>query len=144
MCRDSMHIRIMQYEILKHTGDAKIKAFGKTKEELFLNAMLGMNAILKSRIENQEARIKNITVKSSDLNMLLVDFLNEVNYLRLVDMELYDKIKFTKFSDTELEGELEGCEVEEFGEDIKAVTFHEMGIRKNEEGAWETCIVFDI
>lgn len=134
----------MKYEILEHTGDTKIKAFGKTKEELFLNAMLGMNAILKPRIKNLELRIKEIDIQSNDINALLVDFLNEVNYLRQVNREIYNKVRFVRFLNVELEGELEGYEVEEFGEDIKAVTFHELDIKRNEKGEWDTVIVFDL
>ena len=36
------------FEILEHPSDIRIKAFGKTKEELFLNAMKGMIAVLKT------------------------------------------------------------------------------------------------
>ncbi len=134
----------MKYEILEHTGDAKIRVFGKTKEELFLNAMLGMNVVLNSKVKSQESRVRKIALRSNDINFLLVDFLSEVNYLRQVNMEIYDKVKFTNFSDTELGGELNGYKVEEFGEDIKAVTFHELDIKKNKEGFWEAKVIFDI
>jgi len=154
----------MKYEILEHTGDAKIRVFGKTKEELFLHALLGMNEILKPKVSaqgesasggkspasakasagRQKSKARKITLQSTDINALLVDFLSEVNYLRLVSMDIYNDIKFTKFSDVELEGELNGYEVEEFGEDIKAVTFHELDIKKNKEGFWETVVIFDI
>lgn len=134
----------MQYEILEHIGDVKIKAYGKTKEELFENAMLGMNAILKPRIKEGKAKIRHIVLSSLDLNALLVDFLNEINYLRQVNKEVYDKVSFETFSDTELKAKLRGKSIEEFGEDIKAVTFHEMDIKKNIQGFWETTIVFDV
>lgn len=133
----------MQYEILEHTGDAKIRVFGKIKEELFFHAMLGMNAVLSAKRETQSVK-RSIEIQSADINVLLVDFLNEVNYLRQVNMEVYDTVNFSKFSDTELEGELSGFAVEEFGEDIKAVSFHELDIKQNAQGEWETVIVFDI
>jgi len=62
----------MQYKILEHPADIKVQAFGKTKEELFLNAMRGMNAVLKSKRKTQNAK-REISVKSLDLNSLLVD-----------------------------------------------------------------------
>jgi SHS2 domain-containing protein len=144
----------MRYEILSHTGDVKIRAFGRTKEELFSNATRGMFQILNPKFspyggspEGREARNpekRSIKIQSSDINSLLVDFLNEVNYLRVMNGEIYDKIKFTKFSDTVLEGELTDRKVQEFGEDIKAVTFHELDIHQNPEGLWETVVVFDV
>lgn len=132
------------YEILEHTGDVKIKAFGATKEELFENAMVGMMAIVSAKGKAQSAKVRSIKIQSSDINALLVDFLSEVNYLRQVNREAYKTVNFSKFSDAELEGELEGYEVEEFGEDIKAVTFHDLDIHRNRQGAWETVIVFDV
>ena len=133
-----------KYEILEHTGDVKIKVYGNTKEELFENAMLGMMAVSKPKPKVQNPKQKSIKIQSPDINTLLVDFLSEVNYLRQVDREVYERVRFTKFSDVDLEGELEGYEVEEFGEDIKAVTFHDLEIHQNPQGLWETIIVFDV
>lgn len=139
---------MLPYEILEHTGDAKIRVFGATKEELFLNALKGMGAILKSKINlpagGQKSKIRKIEVQSQDLNSLLVDFLSEVNYLRQLHHEMYETVTFHSFSDTQLEAELEGRKVEEFGEDIKAVTFHELDVRQNADGLWQTDIVFDV
>ena len=133
-----------RYEILEHTGDVKIKAFGATKEELFGNAMRGMMAVLNPKSEARNPKRREVKVESSDINALLVDFLSEVNYLRQVHREAYEKVRFDKFSDTTIEGALKGFQVEEFGEDIKAVTFHALDIHQNPQGLWETDIVFDV
>lgn len=132
------------FEILPHPSDVRVRAFGKTKEELFLNAMRGMNAVLKPQIKSQKSKIKNkISVKSLDLNSLLVDFLSEVLYLIQTNKEIYNNIKFTHFEDNKLEGELIGNKIESFGEDIKAVTYHGLKIeRKN--NLYEATILFDI
>ena len=132
------------YKILEHTGDVKMKVYGRTEEELFENAMRGMFAIVHATCNMKNEKVRTIKLQSSDINALLVDFLSEVNYLRLVNREAYDKIKFAEFSDTQLQGELRGWEVEEFGEDIKAVTFHELDIHQNSQGNWETALVFDV
>lgn len=133
----------MKYKILEHTADVRVQAFGKTKEELFLNAMKGMAEVLQPERKAQSAKRK-MNVKSMDLNSLLVDFLSEVLYLSQVNREVYNDIKLTKFSDKELEGELTGNKVEEFGEDIKAVTYHGLEIKKNRQGLWEGTVLFDI
>lgn len=132
------------YEILGHTGDVKVRVRGTTKEELFKNAMKGMTAVLDAKCKMKNEKIRRVHIESPDSNSLLVDFLNEVNYLRQVNREAYEKVVFSKFSDIELEGELEGYTVEEFGEDIKAVTFHDLNIHRNKKGDWETDIVFDV
>jgi len=133
------------YKILPHPADVKVQAFGKTKEELFLNAMIGMMEILKPKIKSPKSKIKSkIAVESIDLDSLLVDFLNEVLYLSQVNKEVYNDIKFRKFTDKRLEGELTGNKIELFGEDIKAVTYHGLEIKKNKKGLWEVTVLFDI
>jgi SHS2 domain-containing protein len=134
-----------KFEILEHTGDVKIQAFGRTKEELFLNAMLGMMTILKPRIIGQQGfGVRKIKVSSPDLNALLVDFLNEVNYLVQTNKEVYNKARFIKFSDTEIEAEIFSQKAEAFGEEIKAVTHHGLDIKQTQADSWEATILFDI
>ncbi len=139
-----------EYKILDHPSDVRVQAFGKTKKELFLNAMKGMTAVLQPQIKSQKSqpkagppRAEKIIIKSIDLNALLVDFLSEVLYLIQTNKEVYNNVKFTKFSDKELEGELTGDKVESFGEDIKAVTYHDLKIKKR-EGLYQVQILFDI
>src|SRR3989344_9396794 len=134
-----------KYEILEHKADLKIRVFGKTKEELFLNAMLGMEDCLKSLPAEASAKageIRKIKIKSPDLPALLVDFLSEVLYLIQTNKEIYDKVDFEKFGDTELEAEISGKAVERFGEDIKAVTYHGLEIKQIKNGLWLATILF--
>ncbi len=140
------------YKILEHPADIKVQAFGKTKEEFFLNAMLGMKDVLRSKVQSPKSKVaRRIKIRSLDLNALLVDFLSEVLYLSQVNKEVYDDVKFTKFSDpstgsgqAELEGELFGNKIKSFGEDIKAVTYHGLEIEKNEQELWQATVLFDI
>ncbi len=148
----------MKYEILEHKADLKIKVFGKTKEELFKNALLAMAESQKG--ENFSEKVtRKIEIQSIDLISLLVDFLSEALYLSQVEGEIYNNVKFKKFSDpstnsgqapsagsgqTEIEGELIGQKVERFGEDIKAVTYHNLNIIERGNRIWEATVLFDI
>lgn len=134
---------VKDFEILEHPSDMRIKAFGKTEEELFLNAMKGMNAVLRPEIRSTKSETRNIKLESVDLNALLVDFLSEVLCLIQTNKEIYTDVKFGKFSDKELEGELIGNKVESFNEDIKGVTYHGLKIEKN-NNLYEATILLDI
>lgn len=132
------------YKILEHPADVKIQAFGKIKEELFLNALKGMAEILQPEIKDRNQILKNrIEINSIDLDNLLVDFLNEVLYLSQVNKRAYNNIKFFKFSENGLNGELDGYQVESFGEDIKGVTYHGLKIEKK-NNQYQATILFDI
>lgn len=133
-----------KFETLEHKADLKIRAFGKEKSELFSNALLGMSESMRPEIKGEEKTKHEIKIKSLDLPTLLVDFLSEVLYLSQINKEVYFDIKFKKLTNTELEGKTIGQKVERFGEDIKAVTYHDLDIHQIENGRWEATILFDI
>lgn len=142
-----------RFTILPHTADVRLKVFGKTKEELFENALLAMAEILQiknSKFKGQNYKSK-IKIQSIDLNSLLADFLSEVLYQSQINQVVYADVKFSKFLDSsavlgqaELEAEIFGNRVGHFKEEIKAVTYHELEIKKSPEGFFETTVVFDV
>ena len=132
-----------KYEILEHKADLKIRAFGKTKEELFENAMIGM--FEGARYEDEGKKIKKeIKVSSQDLLSLLVDFLSEILYLSEVNHQVYYQIQFKKFTDKNIEGILLGKKLKRIGVVIKGVTYHDLDIHQKKDKTWEATILFDI
>jgi len=133
-----------KFEILEHKADLKIRAFGKTKEELFFNILLGMSENMKPEIEAGTRVKREIKIESLDLPALLIDFLSEALYQSQINKEVYKNVKFSKFSDNFLEEELIGQKAARFGEDIKAATHHDLEINQNKAGTWEATALFDI
>ncbi len=131
------------YEILEHISDLKIRAFGRTKEEVFSNMLLGMCGNQKTKVLPGKVK-REIKISSPELSSLLVDFLSEILYLTQVNKEVYSEVNFKKFTDTELKAELVGQKVERFGEDIKGVTYHSLDIHQKKDGTWQAIVLFDI
>jgi len=133
-----------RFELLEHTADIRIKIFGSSKEDLIKNALAGMASIQKEDVLNKKAAIiRPIFVESIDLSALVVDFLGEVLALSDSNQEVYTVIVFKEFSDTIIDAELKGISVDQFDEDIKAVTYHGADVREV-AGGLEVTIVFDI
>ena len=132
-----------KFKILEHKADLKIRAFGKTKEELFLNAMIGMFEGARYESEGEEIK-REIKISSLDLPSLLVDFLNEVLYLCEVNKEVYHKVLFKNLTEKELEGILIGKPLKRMGIHIKAVTYHDLDIHQKKDKTWEATVLFDI
>jgi len=134
-----------KFEILEHKADLKIKVFGKTKRELFENAMIGMLKAGKYQ-KNPKSQISKLKtkIKSLDLPSLLVDFLSEILYLVETKKLVFEKVEFEKFSDKEIEAILIGKELKRMGVHIKGVTYHELNIHQKRNGEWEATILFDI
>lgn len=132
-----------KYQILEHKADLKIKVFGKTKKELFENAMIAMFKGGKYEAEKNGEVKRKIIIRSFDLLSLLVDFLNEILYLVEAKKEVYQKVKFQKFSENEIEAELIGKKLKRIGVYIKGVTYHDLEISKK-KGLWQAKILFDV
>jgi len=135
----------MPYQILGHTADVRLHVEAETLTGLFRDALRGMMEIVKSdQKTNVQRTTRTIALEASNETALLVDFLNEVLFQSHTNKEIYTSITFTKFQEKSLEAELQSASVDEFDEDIKAVTYHEADVKKNKEGKWETVLIFDI
>jgi SHS2 domain-containing protein len=134
-----------KFEILEHRADLKIRVFGRTKEELFENAMVGMFEAAKYETTKQLTTKRLTTkIKSFDLPSLLVDFLNEVLYLVETKKLVFEKIEFKKFTENEIEANLFGKPLKRMGVHIKGVTYHGLEISQRKDKNWQATVLFDI
>ncbi|MGB9743417.1 MAG: archease [Minisyncoccales bacterium] len=133
------------YKILEHKADLKIQVWGKTKEELFQNALTGMvKSAQYGFISDSPLLRKEIKISSFDITSLLVDFLTEILFLCETEKIVYYKIKFKNLTDQKLEGILIGQKLKQVGVQIKAVTYHDLIINQDKNGLWQAIILFDI
>lgn len=130
-----------EFEEIAHTADLQIIAFGKTLEELFTNAGKGMYHMISAEQGNAKHKSRSISLKENDLESLLVAYLQEL--LFLADHGLMTIIPRLNISLPELKGEIPLYSVLSIKTEIKAVTYHEMEIVK-EEGIYRTKITFDV
>lgn len=134
----------MQYEILEHTADLKIRAYGKDLTELFSNILKGMFEVCEPEIIDKSIIVAHeIKIQSQNLESLLVDFLSEVLYLSDVNNEAYFEAEFEKLTDKELIGKIRGNKIKSFKEEIKAVTWHDLKVEKK-DSQWQATVLFDI
>jgi SHS2 domain-containing protein len=131
--------------MLEHTADVRMMVQADSLKELFSDAVFGMMEILQPQTGGQKQAIqRTIALQAADTTALLVDFLNEVLFTAHVNKEIYDKVIFKTLLPQSLEAILKGFAAKSFGDDIKAVTYHEADVREMKDGRWETMIVFDI
>lgn len=135
----------MPYKILEHTADVRLAVEAESLEQLFADALDGTMKILQGQVKEPRQEVKRkVSVQSGDRTALLVDFLNEVLLQTQTQREIYINIIFKQLTERILEAELNGVSVDGFGEDIKAVTYHEADVKQGKDGRWETVLVFDI
>ncbi len=140
-----------KYQLLEHQADLKIKIFGKTKEQLFANALFAMTENIRPKIKRPiEITEQEIKIEASNLLILLVDFLNEVLYLTQVNNKAYFNIKSINLSKSSslkkvrIKTKLIGKDVLSFEQDIKAATYHNLKFYQTQHNNWEAIVLFDI
>ena len=134
------------YKFTAHTADVRLQVQANTLEELFKVSLEGMNLLIKKNFCSKEKEFdlkEDIKIESIDATTLLIDFLSEVLTSCQINKAIYCNINFKHLSDKSLECIIMGIKVDRFDEDIKAVTYHEAEIKK-ENDMLQTTIIFDI
>lgn len=137
------------FEVLEHTADVGLLARGRTLEEVFANAALGLAEILGRRAEGlADGSPVAVRVSSGDLEALLVEWLNEV----LFELERRDvclvgaRIREVRAGEEPvLEGELLVLECPEppEGTEVKAATYHQLSLAA-EGGGYRATVYLDV
>ena len=136
-----------RFKVLDISGDVGIKAFGKSIDEAFINAAMGMYSLITKLDSIKEKKTINVSVGSPSLDGLLVSWLNEL----IFNFDAYGfigkKIEIKQFSDNRMVATVTG---EEFDPErhegkllIKAATYHKLRIEKIDD-MWEIDVIFDI
>lgn len=142
----------MQYKILEHRADLKIKAYGKDLAELFVNAALAMASQQAMSIDRQAdekskglKEPEEVIIESADLKSLLVDWLNEILYRSDVNAKVYFDFEIEELNESpaKLKAKISGRPFEQKKLDIKAATYHDLDIIKKDD-YYEAIIIFDI
>jgi SHS2 domain-containing protein len=131
------------FEFLDHPGDVKLRAWGGDLESLFAAAAEGMMAFLFGNgiTDLEPDRIETIEIKAKDREALLVDWLSELLYRATCEYRAYMGFRIHELTESQLKAAVASAAAEAV-EDIKAVTHHELSVRKCER-RWEATIVFD-
>jgi SHS2 domain-containing protein len=136
-----------KYELIEHTADVGVKAYGKTLSEAFENAAKAMFDIITDTSEVESTGQYNIELKASDLEQLLVDFLSELLYLHSANNLVFGFFKLDidenkKSLKGTFYGEKFNISKHKAGAEIKAVTYHMLEVKKTKPCSVQ--VLFDI
>ena len=150
------------YEILEHTADVGLRAYGRTLPELFVNAAHGMIVLALeppvvpvpsgaegSEVEPQDVRpaqCRTLTARGEDREELLVHFLSEILYALDAEGWQFSEFRIQTLESNTIEAEGWGEQSERSAHRrvaVKAVTYHQVSVTQTPEG-WEAVVYFDI
>jgi SHS2 domain-containing protein len=139
----------VKFEILDISGDVGIRAYGKTCEEAFMSAGMGMFSLITDieRIDGTHAI--EIEVQADSIEGLLVSYLNELIFQFDTygfigkRIEVIAFIQPSAFIKVKIYGEEFDTDRHERRLLVKAATYHNIKVQKINDG-WEVEVVFDI
>lgn len=139
------------FEYLPHPADVRFRAFGNTLEEVFEHSALAMfNVIVTDINKLKPERSVDIEVESNGLENLLYDYLSELLYQFEVEEIIFGGFQVDSIIQTDtgyiLKGRAIGEDIDlirhEFETEVKAVTYHQLSVKKEDEG-YSTHVIVD-
>ncbi len=136
---------VKDFEILSHTADIGIIAYGSDMAEAFSNAARGMFSLIAEPESHRETEGRDTQLTAPDRESLLVAWLNELIYLFDVENIIFKKFDITLVGETELKASSYGDKVghkHKLKMGIKAATYHMLKIEEN--NGVKVQVLFDI
>jgi len=134
------------YEVLEHTADIGIVAYGQRLEDAFANAAVGLFNLITDLDQVKEETFREIEVEANDQEGLLVGWLNELIYLFDAENILFRRFEFQELCPTRLKARAFGEKVDTSRHPIKlgvkAATYHQLQVKKGD--GYRVQVIFDI
>ncbi len=126
------------FKILDHPADLGIEAFGKNLKEAFEQAAVALMSVILDISNVHEPTTRTVRLDASDHEHMLVKWLTEVLYL-------YDGQRFVSCRFDVKQLTVDSLKAVIYGEkfdparhstklDVKAITYHQLQIKKNQQG----------
>ena len=140
-----------EYNYLDHTADIAVDVEADTLDELFIASGYAWRDSISDDRKSSQSQERSLVLSESNLEILLVTFLSELNYLYQSESWMMDSIQCIEINK---EGDIWKLSIKILGgnfnrnelrlkTEIKAITYHQMEI-KEKDGKFSTRIVFDI
>jgi SHS2 domain-containing protein len=137
------------FEIIEHTADIGIRAYGADIAEAFANAAKGMFSLITDLNKVQTTLSRDVEASAADQEILLVEWLNQLVYLFDVEHILFKDFDITTIVDTRIQARCYGEKVDKSRHElkigIKSATYHMLKIEENpREPGYQIQVLFDI
>jgi SHS2 domain-containing protein len=133
-------------------ADLAFEATGSTAEELFSDSWEAALRVMIEEPSALEPRVRRVVdLENDSLEYLLVDFLQELLFykdaegllLRLVSCRI-SQADGQFHLVAEAAGEPVAPQRHSLGVDVKAVTYHHLGVERHAEGGWRATVILDV
>jgi SHS2 domain-containing protein len=135
-----------RFEVIEHTADVGIAAYGGDLKEAFANAAYALFSLMTD-IDSVGDNVRhNVEVNADNREELLVAWLNELIYLFEVNDVLFSRFDIAELGDTELKAGCYGERVDprrhKMKAGVKAATYHMLQVEEGD--GCRVQVLFDI
>jgi len=134
------------FEIIDHTADVGIIAYGADLSQAFANAARALFSLITELDDVEEILHRDIELAALDQESLLVEWLNELIYLFDTENIVFKRFDITKLNNTQLKARSYGEKVDSskhrLKTGVKAATYHMLKVDKG--NGCKVQVLFDI
>ncbi len=134
-----------RYQLIEHTADVGLIAYGQTLAEAFGNAAYGMFSIIAELKTVREVESRRLEVREKDLDSLLFEWLNRLIYFLDVDMLLLKRFDISDLDENRLKavcyGEKYDPSRHHLKTGVKSATYHMLKVDREKN---QVRVIFDI
>jgi SHS2 domain-containing protein len=134
------------FEILDHTADVGIIAYGADLKQAFANAAKALFSLITELDDVEEVLHRDIELTATEVESLLVEWLNELVYRFDTESILFKRFDIIQLNSTHLKARGYGEKVDSSRHKlkigVKAATYHMLKVDKND--GCRVQVLFDI
>jgi len=136
-----------KFDVVEHTADTGIVAYGADMREAFANAAYGMFSLMADLKQVREETSRYVEAEAGDRESLVVSWLNELLYLFDAERIIFKRFDILELTHTRLKADAYGEEVDasrhELKGGVKAATYHTLKVSED-RGRWKVRVIFDV
>jgi len=135
-----------EFEIIDHTADVGIIAYGTDIRQAFANAARALFSLITELENVEEVLHRDIELTATDQESLLVEWLNQLIYLFDTEHILFKRFDIIQLDHTQLKARSYGEKVDKskhkLKTGVKATTYHMLKVDKDD--GCKVQVLFDI
>jgi len=136
-----------KFDVVEHTADTGIVAYGSDMPEAFANAAYGMFSLMADLRQVREETSRYIEAEASDREGLVVSWLNELLYIFDAERIIFRRFDILQVTNTRLKADAHGEKVDasrhKLRGGVKAATYHMLQVSEG-KGRYRIRVIFDV
>lgn len=135
------------FEIIEHPADVGFRAYGRTREELFVNAAQALMSLACDAAGLEERETREIEATGADNESLLYAWLAEILAVQDAEQMFFRRAEVLRMEPDRVQGRVHGetyrKQRHRAGTYIKAVTMHQLRVEQTPTG-WRAQVYLDV